>query len=143
MAVVSAVVGVLAQACGGGRACTLIGGTDGVTIQVPAAVYAGAGDVTVEVCRRQRCGFTHQVLAATPRRAPAPAVRVVTASFHDLGRRFAPGHVQVTVTLRRADGGVVGVRRQGVDLVRRYPNGQACDAGFVGGSLAMTAGDRS
>ena len=129
------------MACGP-HDCTLIGGLNGVAVQIPAALYVSSGDVTLEVCDTHDCASTTQVMAELPASAPRPTERMATASFHSLGRTFAPGEVTVTVSLHGPHGALVAKRLQPVRLEHRYPNGKDCDDGFVGGSLSMESGDR-
>lgn len=83
---------------------------------------------------------------ATQRLGPVPegpVGRGTSVTFDELGRRFEPGQVTVTVKLFNANATVVAAARREIELTRSYPNGKSCDRqGYVGGVLKMTAGDQ-
>jgi hypothetical protein len=128
------------QACGASYDCTLVGGFNGVAVEIPRVLYVATGSARIEVCDDRGCASATQRLNRAP---GGPSPRGVHASFHALGRTFEPGEVTVNVQLRGARGQLVAVRRQQVRLARRHPNGKRCDGdGFVGGHLALRPGDR-
>jgi hypothetical protein len=138
---VVAVTAVLAmQSCAGASGCSDVGGFDGVGVEIPRALFVKSGSVAFEVCDDADCA------AATQRLGTVPEGRVgrgVDVTFDELGRRFEPGSVNVRVELSDSRGQVVAAARRPVELTRSYPNGKSCDGeGYVGGVLALTAGDR-
>ena len=140
--VLSVILGLGAQACGG-QECTLIGGTNGVQVEIPSSLFVTSGEVIIEVCDADDCSSTNQRLGELPEDAPTPSGRGAEASFRALGRKFAPGSVTVKVALHGPDGATVATRQQVVKLSRSYPNGKECDGdGYVSGSLKMESSDR-
>jgi hypothetical protein len=121
----------------------MIGGTNGVGVEIPSSLFVIAGDVTIEVCDTDGCSTAKQVLAKLPTDAPTPTGRGATASFRALDRKFAPGNVTVSVELHGPDGALVATREEVVKLSRSFPNGSECDGdGYVSGSLKLESGDR-
>lgn len=128
-----------AQGCAGGG-CTQVGGFDGVGVQIPRALFVGTGSVAFEVCDADGCASATQRLGPVPE---GPVGRGASVTFDDLGRRFEPGQVTVTVELNNSKGEVVAAAQRDVQLTRSYPNGKSCDGdGYVGGTLSLTPGDR-
>ena len=135
---VSVALGV--QGCTGGGGCSDVGGFDGVGVEIPRALFLSSGSVAFEVCAGDDCASATQRLGAVPE---GPVGRGVSVTFDELGRRFEPGTVAVTVEMSDADGKVVAATRRDVQLTRSYPNGRSCDGeGYVGGTLALTPDDR-
>jgi hypothetical protein len=130
----------LSVGCGTQRACTLMGGLNGVAVEIPESLFVQAGSVRLEVCDDHGCATTTQVLGQI---SQAPVARGAAASFNSLQRQFSPGRVRVTATLSGPDGELIASRQQEVELVRSYPNGKSCDSGFVSGRLTLQPGDRS
>lgn len=140
LAALALVVALGAQGCAG-RACTDVGGRDGVAVEIPRTLFVASGSVAFDVCDAGGCASATRRLGPVPE---GPVGRGADVTFDDLGRRFEPGTVTVTVELSDADGSVVATARRDVVLTRYYPNGRACDGdGYVAGSLTLTAGDRS
>lgn len=134
---VSVALGV--QGCAGGG-CSDVGGFDGVGVEIPRALFVASGSVALEVCVADECASATQRLGAVPE---GPVGRGVSVTFDELGRRFEPGSVTVTVELSNANGKVIAAARRDVQLTRSYPNGKSCDGeGYVGGTLTLTPGDR-
>jgi hypothetical protein len=140
--VLSVLVGIGAQACDG-QACTLIGGTNGIHVEIPSSLFVSSGEVAIEVCDADDCSSTNQRLGELPGDAPRPTGRGAEATFRALGRELAPGRVTVKVALHGPDGAIVATRQQVVKLSRSYPNGKECDGdGYVSGTLKMEPNDR-
>lgn len=136
----SVLVAVVAQGCDG-RACTNIGGVNGVGVEIPRALFVTSGTVTVEVCDAAGCASARQRLRPVP---GGPVGRGAIVSFDDLGRRFEPGEVTVSVELSDPMGEAVAAARRDIELSRTYPNGKACDGeGYVSGSLELEVRDRA
>ena len=127
------------QGCAGGG-CTDVGGFDGVGVELPRALFVATGSVAFEVCDADGCASATQRLGRVPE---GPVGRGASVTFDDLGRRFEPGQVTVTVELSNSKDGVVAAAQRDVQLTRSYPNGKSCDGeGYVGGTLTLTSGDR-
>lgn len=130
-------VAALLVACGGSsEGCTEIGGTNGLTVTIPAALYVQDGSVSIEVCDDAKCGAMTEEFGELPGDASAEE-RVFVATFRKLGQEFQSGLVTVRVDLRDVDGTTLALRADRVQLSRRYPNGERCDDGFVTGSLQL------
>lgn len=128
------------QGCAAGRECTAVDGFDGVRVAIPRSLFVESGSAAFEVCDADGCASAAQRLVPVPE---GPVGRGVGVTFEDLGRRFEPGQVTVTVELSDSEGEVVASTRRDIVLTRTYPNGQSCDGeGFVGGALELSGGDR-
>jgi hypothetical protein len=128
------------QGCNAVRACTEIGGLDGVGVEIPRSLFVRSGAVTFGVCDADGCAAATQRLGRVPE---GPVGRGASVTFDDLERTFEPGRVMVTVELSDSDGTLVAAARRDIDLDRSYPNGKRCDGeGYVGGSLEMSPDDR-
>lgn len=139
-ATLSVVVALGVQGCLAGRACTEVGGFDGVGVEIPRSLFVRSGDVAFEVCDADGCAAAAQRLGPVPE---GPVGRGASVTFDELGQVFEPGRVTVTVELSGSDGKLVAVARRDIDLARWYPNGKRCDGeGYVGGSLTMSPDDR-
>lgn len=126
-----------------GLNCTEIGGTNGVSVGIPEALFVQSGTVAVEVCDEDGCAMTAQRLGRLRR----PVGRGAEATFDDLGRSFAPGTVEVRVELRvelrDEAGALVASTVESTTLERSFPNGKACDGdGYVSGSVDLGVEDR-
>jgi hypothetical protein len=134
------VVAVGVQGCAAGRACTEVGGFNGVGVEIPRALFVASGSVAFDVCDTDGCASAIQRLGPVPE---GPVGRGAGVSFDDLGRHFEPGQVKVTVRLANSDGELVAAARRDIELTRSYPNGKSCDGdGYVSGSLKLNARDR-
>jgi hypothetical protein len=139
-AVLFVVVVLGAPRCIGGRACTEIGGLDGVGVEIPRTLFVRSGEVAFEVCDDDGCAAAARRLGQVPE---GPVGRGASVTFDDLGRSFEPGRVRVTVELSDSDGRLVAAARRDIELDRSYPNGRRCDGeGYVNGSLEMSSNDR-
>lgn len=128
------------QGCAAGRACTDVGGFNGVGVEIPRALFVASGSVAFDVCDTDGCASAIQRLGPVPE---GPVGRGADVSFDDLGRHFEPGQVTVTVKLANSDGELVAAARHDIELTRSYPNGKSCDGdGYVNGSLRLNARDR-
>lgn len=122
-----------------GTECTLIGGTNDVSVSVPRGLSVPTGSLSVEVCDEDGCASTTKRLA--PSKQPIP--REAGASFDQLGRSFDPGTVEVRVELRDRAGALVASTVADTELERYFPNGEACDGdGYVSGSVDLRVEDR-
>lgn len=140
VAALSVVVALGVQGCSVGRECTLIGGFDGVGVEIPRALFVASGSVAFDVCDADGCASATQRLGPVPE---GPVGREASVTFDDLGRQFEPGQVTATVELTDSNGEVIAAARRDVELTRSYPNGKACDGdGYVGGRLELTESDR-
>jgi hypothetical protein len=129
-----------AQGCAGGLSCTDVGGSNQLTVTIPRSLYLAAESAEVQVCDDEGCVSTSEDLPRQDRKAGSHGIGVGWAAF---GRRPAPGHVHVTVTLADAKGKVVAVARHDVELTLRFPNGKKCDGdGYLSGQLNMRSRDR-
>lgn len=135
---VSVALGV--QGCAGGGGCSDVGGFDGVGVEIPRALFVASGSVAFAVCVADDCATATTRLGAVPQ---GPVSRGASVTFDELGRRFEPGSVTVTVEMSDANGKVIVATQRDVQLTRSYPNGPSCDGeGHVGGTLALTPDDR-
>jgi predicted metallo-beta-lactamase superfamily hydrolase len=135
----SAVVALGLQGCTGG-ACSDVGGFDGVGVEISRALFVSTGNVAVEVCDADACATATQRLGPVPEGAVGRGANV---TFDDLGRRFEPGSVVVTVRLSDADGTLFATAERDVELSRSYPNGESCDGdGYVVGTVTLGGDDR-
>lgn len=133
------VVALTGQGCGAARACTGVGGFDGVGVEIPRALFVRSGSVAFKVCAANDCVSARLPLGRVPE---GPVGRRAGVTFDDLGRDCEPGPVTVTVKLSGPDRRPVAANRQEVELVRSYPNGKSCDGdGYVSG-LPRDAGGR-
>lgn len=140
LAALSLVVAVGVQGCAAGRACSDVGGFDGVGVAIPRALFVSSGSVAFDVCDADGCASATQRLGPV---SDGPVGRGAGVTFDDLGRHYEPGQVTVTVKLSDSDGEVIAAARRDIELTRSYPNGQSCDdEGYVGGSLNLNGGDR-
>lgn len=136
------VVGLIVQGCGP-MACTEMGGINGIDVEIPAALHVESGSVAFEVCDEDGCASAIERLGRIPGEKQ-PSGRRFLATFEDLGRRFGPGPVAVTVELKDSTGRTVAVSERNVEMKRYYPNGKRCDGdGYVNGYLTMRAADRT
>lgn len=127
-----------AQGCGSPEMCTLIGGTNGVHVEIPESLFVPTGRVVIDVCDGKGCESASQTLARLPENAPSPVGRGALATFDDLGRTFEPGDVTVTASLYGPRGALVAERNETIKLRRYYPNGKRCDGdGYVSGGFAL------
>lgn len=127
------------QGCAGGG-CTEVGGFDGVGALIPRVLFVPSGSVGFEVCDAGDCASATQRLGSVPE---GPVGRGASVTFDELGQRFEPGKVNVTVKLFDAKGTAVAAAQRDIELTRSYPNGKSCDGeGYVGGVLKMTAADQ-
>ena len=139
LAALSALVVVGVQGCAGGG-CSDVGGFDGVGVDIPRALFVSTGNLAVEVCDADGCGKATERLGPVPEGAVGRGVNI---TFEQLGRRFEPGPVVVTVELFNADRQVIATAERDAQLTRSYPNGKSCDGdGYVVGAVALTASDR-
>ena len=130
------------QACGP-IACTKMGGTNGVRLEIPKALFVASGDVRFTVCSDTDCASATAVLYSFPDDPTSPQQRGAGVTFADLARTFAPGEVKVTVELRGSQGQLVAERTETIRLKRYYPNGKECDGdGYVSGGLSLRPSDR-
>lgn len=129
-----------AQACAAGLSCTDVGGENGIDVTIPRSLYFASETAVVKVCDDVGCESTTERLPRESRDADSHGFGV---SYEDLGRRFRPGRVEMTVTLTDSDGSVVAVAHREIELKRSYPNGKKCDGNrFLGGHFIMRARDR-
>lgn len=137
LAVLLTVLPLGVQGCTGG--CSEVGGFDGVGAKIPRVLFVPSGTVAFTVCDAGDCASATQRLGRVPE---GPVGRGASVTFDELGQRFEPGHVTVTIKLSDADGRVIAAAHRDIELTRSYPNGQSCDGdGFVGGVLRMRASD--
>lgn len=134
-------VGALAvQGCSAGQACSEVGGFNGVSIEIPRAMFVTSGEVTVDVCDADNCASATQRLGPVPE---GPVGREVNVTFEDLGRDFEPGQVSLGVELSNSDGEITASTQRDIELMSSFPNGQSCDGdGYVVGSLKLDTTDR-
>ena len=139
LAALSALVALGVQGCSG-VGCSDVGGFDGVAVEIAPALFVSTGTVAVEVCDAEDCATGTQDLGPVPEGAVGRGANI---TFDDLGRRFEPGPVAVTVELSDADGKVIATAERDAELTRSFPNGESCDGdGYVVGTVALTARDR-
>jgi len=141
--VASFAVVLLLAVSGGGctQACTEVGGTNGVAVSIPTALYLQTGNVSIEVCDDTDCATTVKEFGKLPGNA-GPEERFFTATFSDLGSEFEPGSVEVRVELRDNRESLMAVRESNVEVQRSYPNRRVCDGdGYVSGSLRLEPDD--
>ena len=120
--------------------CSDVGGFDGVSVKIPRVLDVPSGSVTFEICDAGGCASATQRLVPGPE---GPVGREVNVTFDELGRRFEPEQVTISVKLSDAKERVVAAARRDIELSRSYPNGKPCDGdGYLGGALQMTAADR-
>ena len=79
-----------------GRACTDVGGFDGIAVEIPRSLFVRSGSLVFEVCDAHGCASATRRLGRVPE---GPVGRAAAVTFDDLGRDFAPGLVAVTVQL--------------------------------------------
>lgn len=123
-------------------ACTEIGGINGIGVGITAALHVESGSVAFESATRTGAPLWSTPWGGSPE--VKPSGRASQATFKDLGRRFGPGMVTVTVELKDSTGRSVDIAEREVKLKRSYPNGRFCDGdGYVNGDLTLTIADRT
>jgi hypothetical protein len=118
--------------------CTLIGGSNEVSVSVPKGLFVRSGSLAVEMCDDDGCAST------TRRVGPArqPSARTLWVSLDQLGRSFDPGTVEARVELRDPAGELVASTVEDTVLERYFPNGEECDGdGYVSGTVDLQVED--
>lgn len=119
------------------RACTNVGGYDGIAIVVPEALFTPRGEAVVEVCDDDGCGRATRELSPVPEGAVG---RELVVSATDLGLELEPGEVSVEVELLDGRGRQVTAQRADVTVEQTFPNGEACDGdGYAVGTVVLEA----
>jgi hypothetical protein len=122
--------------------CTDIGGINGITLEIPEALFVTQGSVEFEVCDDDGCAHATTTLGRMPKDVSTPVGRATEAAFDDLDRSFDEGTVQVLVELRDSTGRLLAKRGSDVELKRSWPNGKACDGdGYLHGTLELRPED--
>ncbi|XVQ13352.1 hypothetical protein ACQP1W_12690 [Spirillospora sp. CA-255316] len=146
-------------ACGGGsssgeRPCTMIAARQGVGLDIPAPYAAKVAEATMQICWNGTCREPEVHLTGTGKTVPqgctgdGPDAACGASSSPDGGKHgFADvadlpaSPVQVTVTLRDAEG--ERLLRQKVDVTPHatYPNGRHCGKGDPQAGLVVRDGE--
>lgn len=138
-------VAVFVTACG--KACNNLGGTNGIRVDVPAAIGKVAKTWRLELCQGEHCASVNFPSAPTQGSGVAPGIRLVDEGYEidlkELGKGWKADTTSAVTVIGFATSGRTVVRgTETFEFDASYPNGPDCDkTPFLRHTTGVDGGD--